>query len=67
MKNHTALNSAQSLITKTVKHHSDSKYPDLFAGSHMLTVQKPVSKCYTIEQFVGTIAQRPEYYALLVS
>jgi len=49
--------------TKTVNRHST--YPGLFAGSHLLSVQKPLSKCYVIEWFIGMIAQQPSYYTLL--
>ena len=30
----------------------------MFAGNHLLTVPKPMSECYVIERFVGTVAQR---------
>jgi len=33
-------------------------FPELFSGSHVLTAQKPVSVCYVIEWFIGTIALR---------
>jgi len=59
MKNHTTSNSAQTWVTKTVNHHST--YPDLFAGSHLLTAQKPASECYGVERFFGTIAQRSDF------
>jgi len=37
----------------------------LFAGSQLLTVQKPASECYAMEWFIETIAQQSDYYALL--
>jgi len=43
MKNHTMLNSVQTWVIEAVNHHST--YPDLFLGSHLLTVQNPVSEC----------------------
>jgi len=45
----------QTWVTRTVNHHS--MYPDLFAGIHLHTTQKPAGKCYIIEQFFGMIAQ----------
>jgi len=33
----------------------------LFAGSHLLTAPKPAIKCYVIERFIGTIAQRCDF------
>jgi len=40
----------QTWVTTTVNHHST--HPDLFAGSHLLAMQKPVRKCYIIEPFI---------------
>jgi len=54
------LNSVQTWVTKT-----HGTYPDLFSGNHLLTVQKPVSEWYVIEQFIGSIAEWSEHYALL--
>jgi len=45
-----SLNSTQTWATKTVNHYS--MYSDSFPGSHLLTVQKPASECYVIEQFI---------------
>jgi len=39
-----------------------SMYPDLFADSHLLTKEKPVSECYVMERFIGTVAQWSVYY-----
>jgi len=60
MKNRATSNSPQTWVTKTVNHHST--YPDLFAGSHLFTLQKPASECYIIERFIGTIAHRSVDY-----
>jgi len=49
------LNSVQTWVTKT-----HGTYPDLFSGNHLLTVQKPVSEWYVIEQFIGSIAEWSE-------
>jgi len=40
-------------------------YSDLFAGSHVLTTQTPVSVCYVIDRFIGMIAEWSEYCTLL--
>jgi len=29
----------------------------LFADNHLFTAPKPMSECYVIERFVGTVAQ----------
>jgi len=50
MMNRAKLISAQTWVTKTVNQHST--YPDLFAGSHLLTAQKSASECYVIERFI---------------
>jgi len=34
-------------------------------GTHLFTAQKPASECYVIERFIGTIAQRSDFFALL--
>jgi len=39
--------------------------PDLFAGSHLLTVQKPESECCVIHWFIETVLEWSEYCALL--
>jgi len=33
----------------------------MFAGSHLLTAQKPVSECYVIDGFIGMIVEWSEY------
>jgi len=38
---------AQTWLTKTVNHHGT--YPNLFAGSHLFTAQKPASERYVTE------------------
>jgi len=63
MKNCTTSNSVQTYVTKAVNNHN--MYPDLFVGSHLLTMQKPASVWYVIERFIGTIAQQSVYYTLL--
>jgi len=40
-------------------------FSDLFADSHLLNAQKPVTIYYIIKRFVGMIVQRSVYYALL--
>jgi len=36
----------------------------MFAGSHLLTTQKPVSEYYVMGQFIGMIAEWSEYCTL---
>jgi len=36
-----------------VNHHGTS--PGLFTGTHLCFAQKPASKCYDIEEFIGMI------------
>jgi len=50
----------QIWVAKTINHHS--MYHGLFAGSYLLTTQKPASECYVIEQFLGMIVQQSLYY-----
>jgi len=41
-------------------------YPDFFSGSELLAMQKlQTNVIYFTEQFVGTIKQEPEYYAVV--
>jgi len=37
-------------------------YPDLFVGSHLLTVKKSASERYAIYRFFRTISQRYAYH-----
>jgi len=62
MKNDATSTSAQICVNKTVTHHST--YPDLFAGSHLLTVQILASECNYIMLFIGITMKRCAYYAL---
>ena len=55
MKNRTTSNAAETWGAKTVNHH-----PDVFAGCHLLTVQKPASEYCDIrvERFIGNLGFR---------
>jgi len=51
MKKCIAWNSAQTWVTKIVKHH------DLVCRQPSAYCAKPESKCYIIDRFIGTIAK----------
>jgi len=63
MKKCITWNCAQTWVTKIDNHHG-RRLPDLFAGNHQLTTQKPVSECYIIDQFIGMILKWSEDCAI---